>query len=462
MDPLEGINEPNVLHFDDVLEFGGRHSDPQALPERMSKIEPEQMATLIYTSGTTGPPKGVMLTHRNFLINARQAFHSHEEIFEQGQIALSFLPLSHSLERLAGWYLLIYCTGAVYYAESANTVVDNMREIHPNFIIAVPRLFEKIYAGMQDKLSKASAFKKFLFHWCAGVGGKAASYLAQGKPLPFFLGLKYRLAKRLALDKIRAALGADRLKLFVSGGAPLSRGINEFFHSIGMPIHEGYGLSETSPLTHVNTYKNFRFGSVGKPVLDTEMKIAEDGEILLKGPQVMKGYFNKPEATAETFTDDGWFKTGDIGIIDDGYLIITDRKKDLIITAGGKNISPQNLENAIVTDLFVETIVAIGDAKPFISALIVPDFAVLENWAKEKGILFASRAELINNPKTQRLFEERLAVYNEKFARVEQIKKFKLLEQSFSQEMGELTPTLKVKRKVVNQKYKALLEEMYA
>ena len=461
MDKIDGVDDSTVLHFDEVMALGERYEDKEELNRRLDAIDREDMATLIYTSGTTGPPKGVILTHKNFLANIYQSFLSHEEMFERRQCSLSFLPLSHSLERTTDWYVVVYLGGTIYFAESLLTVVDNMKEIHPHFVIGVPRLFEKIHAGIHEKLAAAPPRRRKIFAWAAGVGAEATAYLTQNRPMPLGLALKHRLAKAAVFNKVRANLGAERIRIFVSGGGPLAREINEFFNSLGLTVHEGYGLTETAPVATATDFKDFRFGTVGKPVKDTEIKIAEDGEILIKGPQVMKGYYNKPEATKEVFTEDGWFKTGDIGELEDGFLKITDRKKELIITAGGKNISPQNIENAVVADRYIENVVAIGDRRRFISALIVPDFEALEQWAEENNLFCGDRAELVWKPEVQRLYEGRIREYNELFSRAEQIKKFRLIDHSFSQEGGELTPTMKLKRKVINDKYGDMIEDMY-
>jgi len=462
MDRIEGAyNGGSILHFDDVMELGAAHEDPGELDRRMASIKQEDMATLIYTSGTTGPPKGVILTHKNFLSNMYQAHISHPNVFVPGQKSLSFLPLSHSLERTAGWYLMIFEGGTVYYAEDPTTVVDNMQELRPDFVVSVPRLFEKIYSGIVQKVEKASPFKKAMFNFASTTGAEAAEHITQNKPLPLGLTIRYALAKKLVLNKLKIALGADNIKVFVSGGGPLSVEVNKFFHSLGMTVHEGYGLTETTPITNVVTFEDFRFGTVGKPVADTQIKIAEDGEILIKGPQVMKGYYNKPEATAEAFDEDGWFLTGDIGEVNDGFLKITDRKKALIITAGGKNISPANIEGALITNRYIENAVAIGDARPFITALIVPDFEALHEWAEEKGITAPDNAMLVKDPEVLALFKEQVDLVNERFARVEQVKKFSLMDHSFTQETGELTPTMKLKRKVVNTKYADDINGLY-
>lgn len=461
--PMKGDQAPGVLTLQAAMKLGAEFSDKARLDTRLSGIDPEDVATLIYTSGTTGPPKGVMLTHRNFLANVIQAERSHPTTFEQGKdILLSFLPLSHSLERTAGWNLPLYMGCTIYYAESMLTVVDNMKELRPHFAVSVPRLFEKIYDGVNEKVAKAPPLKKKLFAWAVETGSQSLDYSLENKPMPLLLNLKYALAKKLVLGKLPPALGLDRIKVFVSGGAPLAAHINRFFHAIGVTVHEGYGLSETTPILTVNGFGSTRFGTVGKVVEGTEVTIAEDGEIVVRGPQVMKGYHNQPEATREVLTEDGWFHTGDIGVFEDGYLRITDRKKNIIITAGGKNISPQNLESALSAKPHVGQVVVIGDQRPYLTALIVPTFETLEPWAREKGLAFASRAELVALPDVLKHYDDAVAEMNKEFARVEQIKKITLLDHEFSQATGELTPTLKVKRKVVLQMYAGEIEAMYA
>lgn len=460
MDKIADAPE-EVLHFDDVIKLGENFDDKEELERRLESTKIDDMATLIYTSGTTGPPKGVILTHKNFLSNVYQAYNTHKEIFKPDKSCLSFLPLSHSMERTGGWYLAIFNGITIYYAQDAKTVVDDMKEVKPNFLISVPRLFEKIYAGIHQKVEGASPLKKKLFSLASNAGLDAIDYLTQHKPMPLFVKLRYMFFKRLVLDKLKVALGAENIEAVISGGGPLSVDVNRFLNCIGFPVHEAYGLTETTPVVAANTPAAFRFGSVGRAVADTEIRIAEDGEILVRGPQVMKGYYNKPEATAEAIDKDGWFYTGDIGKLEDDFLFITDRKKDLIITAGGKNISPQNIENSIVIDPYIETVVVIGDKKPYITALLVPDFEMLQQWAEENGVKYTDNSDLISKPEILKLYEDRIAIYNPQFARVEQIKKFRLLGKEFTQQSNELTPTMKLKRKVVSEKYSEEIESLY-
>jgi long-chain acyl-CoA synthetase len=346
------------------------------------------------------------------------------------------------------------------FADSIEKVPENMMEVRPTVMVSVPRLFEKIYHRIFENAHQLSPVKKALFHWAIEVGKKyvAATYI--NKHPSTVINLKYALADRLIFSKIRARFGGN-MKLFCSGGAPLDRTINEFFWVIGIPIFEGYGLTETSPALCFNDFEHIRFGSVGVALQQTEFKIAEDGEILVKGPQIMLGYYNDPVATAEAIQD-GWYKTGDIGHIDDGFVFITDRKKELIITAGGKNIAPQPIENELKMDKYVSSAFVHGDRKPYLIALIVPNLERLLEFAKTKHINYYDLNDLVMNETVQKLFEQRLAEINGKLAPYESIKKFVLLPHDFSIESGELTPTLKLRRKIIYEKYKQKIEDLYA
>lgn len=431
-------------------------SSIEALIER---INPADMATLIYTSGTTGVPKGVMLSHANILTNIR-FLTEQSNIIDAEDIFLSFLPLSHILERTAGYYLPLANGALMAIADSVEKVPENMLEIRPTVMICVPRLFEKIYHRIYENAHQLPPLKRALFHWAVEVGKKhvAATYLDK---LPsILLKVKHACADRLIFAKIRARFGG-RMKLFCSGGAPLDSDINEFFWAIGIPVFEGYGLTETSPAISFNNFEYLRFGSVGVPLQQTELKIAADGEIFVKGPQVMSGYYHDPAATAAAM-EDGWFKTGDIGRIDGGFLFITDRKKELIITAGGKNIAPQPLENELKRDKYVSSVFVYGDRKPYLTALIVPNLDRLLEFAKERHIHYYDLNDLVMHEPVRQLFEQRLAVINSRFAPYETIKNFVLLAHDFSIEGGELTPTLKLKRAVIYDKYRQQIEDLYA
>ncbi|MGB9082462.1 MAG: long-chain fatty acid--CoA ligase [Desulfuromonadaceae bacterium] len=422
-------------------------------------IEPGDMLTLIYTSGTTGTPKGVMLSHNNILTNTKYLTEQ-SGVIDENDVLLSFLPLSHILERTAGYYLPM-CNGALLaFADSIEKVAENMVEIRPTVMVCVPRLFEKIYHRIFDNVHQAPAVKKAIFHWALDVGKRYVEATYIDKHPSALLNLKYSIADRLVFSKIRARFGGN-MKLFCSGGAPLDKTINEFFWIIGIPIFEGYGLTETSPALSFNNLEHIRFGSVGVALKGTEFKIAEDGEILVKGPQIMLGYYNDPAATAEVIQD-GWLKTGDVGHIDDGFVFITDRKKELIITAGGKNIAPQPIENELTMDKYVSSAFVYGDRKPYLTALIVPNLERLLEYAKEKHIHYYQIDDLVMHEPVQKLFEQRVDEINKRLAPYETIKKFVLLAHDFSIDGGELTPTLKLRRKIIYEKYRYKIEDLYA
>lgn len=455
------IADERVMSLDELMHRGDTVKDKSVFEARMAAIKPDELATLIYTSGTTGQPKGVMLTHGNFVANVMQAYASHP-IIDHRDESLSLLPWSHSLGRTVSLYLMIQIGAVVSLAESFSTVLENMQEIRPTLMVSVPRLFEKIHSGIMAKADKAPPLKKKLFDWALTVADRAVDYIVQKKPMPATIKIQYDLADALVYSKMRQALGLDRIRIFISGGGPLAPEIDRFFNGVGIPVHNGYGLTETSPVTNVNRFDVFEFGSVGPALPDTQVKIAEDGEILIKGPQVMKGYFNKPDDTAAVFTKDGWFMTGDIGRIDDrGCLYITDRKKDIIVTAGGKNIAPQNIENTLVSDLFIEQAVVIGEGKKYLSALIVPNFKELSGYAKKQGISFNSNEDLVKKPEIVNFYDTKIKALMKDYARVEQIRKFTLLPREFSIDTGELTPTLKIKRKVVGKNFSSEIEAMY-
>lgn len=433
--------------------------EKEGIEAAIDRIKPDDMLTVIYTSGTTGVPKGVMLSHNNLLTNTR-CLTEQSQAIDKNDTLLSFLPLSHILERTAGYYLTIYNGALMAFADSIEKLPENMVEIRPTIMVCVPRLFEKMYHRIYENAHQMPVIKRKLFHWAVDVGKKfiEAKYLHK-QPAPW-LEFKYSLADRLVFSKVRAAFGGN-LKLFCCGGAPLDKTINEFFWVIGIPIIEGYGLTETSPALCFNNFEYVRFGSVGIALEQTEFRIAPDGEILVKGPQVMLGYYNDPVATAEAIQD-GWFKTGDIGHIEDGFVFITDRKKDMIITAGGKNIAPQPIENELKMDKYVTSAFVYGDRKPYLTALIVPNLDRLLEFAKDTHIHYYDLNDLVMHEPVQRLFEQRLADINSRRAPYETIKKFVLLAHDFSIEGGELTPTLKLRRKITYEKYRDRIEDLYA
>lgn len=454
-------NEKNVISFDELMRKGDEVKDKSVFEERLNQIKPDDTATLIYTSGTTGQPKGVMLTHDNFVSNVLQAYASHTIINHQ-DVSLSLLPWSHSLGRTISLYLMIHIGAVINLAESFSTALKNMQEIRPTLMVSVPRLFEKLHSGIKSQVDKAPPLKKKLFEWAVSTSNQAVDYLVQHKPMPAALKIQYTVADTVVFSKLRAALGLDRIRIFISGGGPLATDIDRFFNGMGVAIHNGYGLTETSPVTNVNRFDVFEFGSVGAALPDTQVMIASDGEILIKGPQVMKGYYNKPEDTRAVFTDDGWFMTGDIGKIDErGCLYITDRKKDIIVTAGGKNIAPQNIENTLVADMFIEQAVIIGEGMKYLSALIVPNFNELTGYAKKQGISFDTHGDLVKKPEIIAFYDQRIKALMKDYARVEQLRRFTLVPREFTIESGEITPTLKIKRKVINKNFATVIAGMY-
>jgi long-chain acyl-CoA synthetase len=435
-------------------------TDRDAVKRRALEVQPDDLATLIYTSGTTGDPKGVMLLHSNIVSNVQGALDTFAD-FGAGDVALSFLPLCHIFERMGGHYLLLQQGVTIAYAESVEKVPANMTEVRPTLMLSVPRLYEKMYARVNEKVAADSPLKQRIFRWALGVGRRVFQAQVEHHTPGALLRAQHALADRLVFGTIRARTGG-RLRLFISGGAPLAREIAEFFGAVGLLILEGYGLTETSPVIAVNRPDKMKPGSVGPPIKGVEVKIAEDGEILTRGPHVMKGYFNKPEATAEVIDADRWFHTGDVGLVDgDGFLVITDRKKDIIVTSGGKNIAPQPIESQLKTNPLIAEIVMIGNKRNFPSALIVPNFDNLRKWASAQGVTAASADDLVRDPRVIALYDETVKGLTKDLAQFERIKKIALLPREFTLEAGELTPTLKVKRRVVEQKYKDVIDRLY-
>lgn len=435
--------------------------DKDLIRRRAATVRPDDLATLIYTSGTTGDPKGVMLTHANIGSNVGICAKAIFSLLGPGDSVLSFLPLCHVFERMGGQFVMLKRGVTIAYAESFDKVPQNLLEIRPTILVSVPRLYEKIMARVREKVAKVPAFRQKLFAFAEKTGRARVMTQQRGETPSFWLDLKYAIADRLVLSSVRAGLGGA-IRIAVSGGAALPKEIGIFFGSMGMPILEGYGLTETSPVISVNTPWANRQGSVGKPIEGIEVKIADDGEILSRGPHIMRGYFNKPEATAEVIDREGYFHTGDIGRLDeDGYLYITDRKKDLIVTSAGKNIAPQPIENHLKTHPLITELVMVGNARNFPSALVVPNFENLTRAAAEMGVPEEPRAVMVADPRMIELVEQAIASMSGEFAQYEKIKKITLLPHEFSIEAGELTPTMKVKRRVVEAKYKDLIDRMY-
>ncbi|MEN6475572.1 MAG: long-chain fatty acid--CoA ligase [Syntrophaceae bacterium] len=452
-----------VVTLDTVIQEGLKNDKAEEIDRRIRSINPGDVMTIMYTSGTTGNPKGVMLSTNNMVAEVL-SFIIHQP-HPKRETALSILPLSHALERSIGYHVLMYNGGMIAYARGTDKLVEDLVEIRPTCMISVPRLAEKLYEGINAKAAKAPAMKKRLFDWAIKTANQAAPFFHADRELTGALKIQYALASRFVLAPIRKAIGMDRLNDFGVGGAPLSEEIQNFFSGIGVFMLPGYGLTETAPVTHVQHHRTIypiKPGSVGKTIALTECKIAEDGEILLRGPQIMMGYYKNEQATREAFTDDGFFKTGDIGRIDeDGYLYITDRKKDIIITSGGKNISPQVIEGRMLLHPMIEQATLIGDKRKYITALIVPEFKTLGQWAKENGIADTTPKALVSNEKVLKLYDGIMNEINAELGQVEKIKRFTLLDKPFSMENDEITPTLKIKRKKVQENYRAVIENMY-
>ena len=433
--------------------------DPGLIDRLAAETTPEDLATLIYTSGTTGEPKGVMLTHANLVSNLIDSS-GHLEIGEADAV-LSVLPLSHVYERQA-MYMYLHHGMAVYFAESLQTIGANLKEVRPTILVGVPRLFEKIYARIRERADEAGKLSAAMLTWSVSVAREYARYFNRPQAIPAGLKLKHWIASKLVFEKWRQAFGG-RIRLLLSGGAALSEDLASIYIGAGIPIIQGYGLTETAPVITASTLENYRVGTVGRPIPHVEIRIAPDGEIETRGPNVMHGYYNKPEETRAVFTEDGWFKTGDIGTIDsDGYLRITDRKKELFKTSGGKYIAPQPIEQAIKTSRFVSQVVLVGAERKFPAALIVPVWEQIESYCKLKGIEWTTHAELCRHPRIIDLLQRQIDALTPNLARYERIKKVALLENEFTIEGGELTPTLKVKRRVIDEKYRDVIEELYA
>ena len=434
--------------------------DRQQIEEQIAQITPDDLITIIYTSGTTGVPKGVLLTQRNIMINAE---YGSEQLGmpQKDMTTLSFLPLSHVLERTGGYYVTLMNGNHLAFAENAAAVMENMAEVRPTSMVSVPRLFEKIYSRVYEGVSQMPPSRQKIFHRAMEIGREYVNkkYITN-EPLGL-LGLKYKLFDRLVFKKIRARFGG-RLTYFLCGGAPLDKTICEFMWIIGLPVFNGYGLTETSPGVAISGVGKVRFDSVGKALRETELKLAPDGELLVKGPQVMLGYYKNDEATLESLQD-GWFKTGDIARIDEeGFVYIVDRKKELIVTAGGKNIAPQPIENELKLDKYISSAIVFGDRKPYLVAVITPNVETLIDYARGENISYIDIEELVHNTKIKELYASRIKALNKNYPPYKTIKYFAVVANDFSIEGGELTPTLKLKRKVILEKYKDIIEDLYA
>ena len=472
MDGPAGEESPSIVSFEEVRQRGHARMVAEwgvgrEFRDAARSVRPEDLATIIYTSGTTGEPKGVMLSHGSLVANmcsGAEALDVHE-----GDVALSFLPLSHAFERMVCYVYLLRGVTTIF-AESLETIGRDVAAVKPTVFTGVPRVYEKMHARISQTGQSGSPAKSAIFRWAAGVGMARGRALLSGKRPSPLLALQAALADRLVFSRIREGVGG-RLRYLVSGSAPLGTTVAEFFHGFGLPIIEGYGLTETAPILTVNPPSAPRAGTVGKPVAGVELRIAADGEILARGPNLMTGYYNKPDATADAIKD-GWFHTGDIGRIDaEGYLAITDRKKDLLVTSGGKNIAPQPIENVLKQSPLVAEAVVLGDRRKFVSALIVPDFAALERRLRDLGRspqppndgakLSVEREQLVKRPDVVALYQEIVDGLNRELSQFERIKRVAILPREFSIESGELTPSLKVKRKVVEERWRDQIERLY-
>ncbi len=443
------------------LEFYGEElfkQQPELIDRLTSAICPDDLATIIYTSGTTGEPKGVMLTHSNLVSNVIDS--AAHLSFNRDDSVLSVLPLSHVLERVA-MYMYIHHGMAVFFGESLEMIGPNLREVRPTIFVGVPRICEKIFGRVKEKSAEGGRLNVAILNWAVSVGKEYAKLEVSHQRIPALLGLKHKIADKLLFGKIRAGMGG-RIRLLVSGGAALPEELGYIYIGAGLPIVQGYGLTETSPVITAGRVEDNRVGTVGKPIRNVEVRIAADGEIETRGPHVMRGYYNKPAETRAVMTDDGWFKTGDIGTLDeDGFLRITDRKKELFKTSGGKYIAPQPIEQMIKGSRFVNQVVLIGNGRKFAAALIVPDWERVESYAELKGLKTKNHSELCRHPRVIDLFERQVAALTTELANYERVKKIALIEKELTIEGGELTPTMKVKRRIVDEKYKDVIDELY-
>jgi len=455
---------PDSELYGDILRYetliaSTTDADVAEYRRRAAEIQGHDLATIIYTSGTTGEPKGVMLSHSNLSSNCIDSASGHHLL--PSDVALEFLPLAHVYERTAAYSYI--CNGvAIAYLERIEDVPQALLEVHPTLTCAVPRFFEKIYANILEKGGRESGIKRNIFDWALRVAEESVPWRAYGKSASPGLKLRWRVADALVYSKIREGLGGGTQR-FSAGGAPLAPELAEFFWSVGVTIHQGYGLTETSPVVTANTPTANKIGTVGRPIPNVQVKIAEDGEILVKGPNVMQGYYNKPEATREVFTSDGWFRTGDIGRLDeDGYLIITDRKKELLKTAAGKFVAPAPIENTLKTSPYITNAMVVGDTRKFVSVLIVPNFANIEAAARKAGHDFATPTQMIGDPWVRELLSSEIERLTAPLAQYEKPKRFALLEQDFTYAGGELTYTMKMKRRVIEQRYQDVIARLYA
>lgn len=459
---FEAIADDRLLPFSQLFERGRQWAahEPDLYDRLRRAVRATDLATLLYTSGTTGEPKGVMLTHGNITSNVMAAMRVLD--YSEQDVVLSILPLSHSFERMA-FYCYLHSGMSIYYAEAFDKVAENLREVRPTVLVGVPRLFEKMRERILAASLELPALRRRLLLWGLQTGERSQrAWRTVGTVSPW-LRWQHQAAERLVLSRIRHQLGLDRIRSLISGGAALAPDVAYFFLGLGLEILQGYGLTETSPVVTVNPPGANKIGTVGRPIPGVEVKIADDGEILVRGPNVMLGYYNRPEETAAAFTEDGWLRTGDVGFLDaDGYLVITDRKKDLIKTSGGKYVAPQALENRLAASPLIAQAVVVGEGRKFPAALIVPNFGALRRHAEERGIPFREERELCAHPAIQRLYEEEVERLMADVSPYERVRKIALLERELTIAQEELTPTLKVRRRVIAEKYRDVIERLYA
>lgn len=452
------LSGASSVPYSEFLSRGPGAGTGEDVDARLSAVAPDDLATLVYTSGTTGDPKGAMLTHGNFL--HQLAALDDRFTVDDTDVSLCFLPLSHAYER--GWsFHVLHCGAENCYVQDPKAVAAALVAVRPTLMVSVPRLYEKIHAAVIDRAEHSSTVRRALFGWAVRTGLAAETRAAEGRPVGAVLRAEHAVADRLVLARIRDALGGPK-KVLAAGGAPLSREIEEFFLAAGVLVCQGYGLTETASMLTCNAPGAFRFGTVGRPILGTQIAIAEDGEILARGGNVMAGYYGRPAETAAVLVD-GWLKTGDVGYLDDdGYLTVTDRIKDLIITSQGKNVAPQHIEGIIGADPLIEQVVVIGDRRSYLTALVEPAFPALERYATEHGIAFASPADLVERPEVLALYEQRIAGRSAELAGYEKVKRFTLLSRELTQESGQLTPTMKIRRAIVEREFGDAIDAMYA
>ncbi len=461
MEGLKRFKDTLLMSFDDLLRMGKEYDEkhPGLFEQRLREVKPDDLAVLIYTSGTTGPPKGAMLTHSNLLYMS-EAMEEANPI-RDGDETLSYLPLCHVFEQLFTVMINVRFGTVCNFIESPDTVMDNMKEVSPTVTCGVPRIWEKYASGIMIRMSDATWLKRMIFKASMGIGMKYAGLKLNFKPIPLYLKTAYLAAYVAVFRKLKERLGFDRVRVAYSGAAPISPDVLKFFNAIGLPLVEGYGQTEGTGVTSVSRKGRLKIGKVGQPLSGVEVKIAEDGEILVKGPGIFKGYFKNPEATAETLKD-GWLHSGDVGELDaDGFLKITDRKKDLIITAGGKNIAPQNIENQLKFSSYINDAVVIGDRKKYLVALIAIDEENVIKYAQNHKIQFGTYGSLTQAPEIKQLIQTEVDRVNKSLAQVEQVKKFAIIPKKLYEEDGEVTPTMKLKRKSINEAYKDIIEKMY-